>query len=556
MIKEIYLENFLFIKEARLSFQKGLNVITGETGAGKSVLLEAVKLLLGKKARSGLVMSGCKTARVQAEFDIAQLPDLIDFLDESGFVNEDEPDNLVISRSFKEAGSGKVIVNSILATSTFLKKLGKNLMEIHGQNEHQTLLNSDVQRQLVDRAGDQNHHSKLIKLFDAYTLKKQLEKKYNELEQKFKTSSETIAQLQQTLKELSSLNLQNQSEEDELKNELKKLSHSEQIINGLENARTVLEGTEEVRGAVSLLKKASDFLGQTGEYEDAAKPMIDRAKDLFYEAQALESDVAQLAETIDLDPERLYEVQARLAEISRACRKHDCTFEGLFELKESVNKQLSELFEPDNTLKNAQIKLEQACEYYQQVASEVSEKRKVISQKLSDKVSESMQELGFNKASFEPVLINAEPGPEGKEKIEFFVSLNPGAPGGPLKKIASGGELSRVALAIKKELAKSDRLPTLLFDEIDAGIGGQTAQAVAESLAKLAEQKQILLVTHLHQIAKEADTHFVVNKNVKNDNTQINIGIVEKEERVKEIARMLGKKDSQGMSFARNLLKS
>jgi DNA repair protein RecN (Recombination protein N) len=554
MIQEICLENFLFMTKAELTFCGGLNVITGETGAGKSVLLEAVRLLLGKKARSGIIMPGKQSAHVQAQFCIGGQSDLQNFLESSGFLNEDAPEILTISRKFRQDAPGRIMVNGMMTTVAFLKQLGPFLMEIHGQNEHQTLLQPDTQRKYLDRTGSPKHLANLKKLKKVFKERQKLQQDFLELEQRQQHSTQRIQELQDLLQELEKLGLNNQNEEEELKEELKKLSHSEQILSMLQAASLALKGEDEISGATSLCYRASDSLRQISDFGPELETVFERTNNLYHELQDLEGEITSLAESTELDPDKLYDIQARLSEISRLCRKHNSSFKDLFELRDKASQELSDLFEPDSKRQKLRQELDKINETFNGLLKEISDSRKSLAARLEKEVSKEMHNLGFNAANFKVKLQNVSPAQNGAEQIEFMVSLNPGMPGGPLRKIASGGELSRVALAIKKVLAKNDDLPTLLFDEIDAGIGGKTAEAVATSLSSLAGEKQVLLVTHLHQIAKEGKYHFSVIKKVENASTIVEIELLQEDNRINEIARMLGHTDSEGIAFARNLL--
>jgi len=554
MIQAITLENFLFMHRAELEFSAGLNVITGETGAGKSVLLEAVKLLLGKKARAGLVLPGQTQAKVQAEFSIAGQKELADFLEESGFGNEESPEILTITRTFKDEGSGRVLVNGILSNAAFLKQLGNHLMEIHGQNEHQTLLLPEVQKEMLDRTGSTAHKNNLAELRQVFKDRQKLTERLLELENRNQQSAARINELQTTIQELTALNLMSPDEEDLLKEDLKRLSHSEQIINCLQTAVGLLSGTDEGVGATMQSYRISEQLKKISGYDTRLEDCFQRSSNLYYELKALEKDLETMAESTDLDPERLQQVQERLMAFSKACRKHATDFRGLFVLKESISLELEELMTPDQTRDRLKKEYDAVDRQFKELTTRISKERQKLAEALNKKVSQEMAGLGFNAAVFRAELTPVSPAASGAENIEFCVSLNPGAPGGPLRKIASGGELSRVALAIKKVLASCDALPTLVFDEIDAGIGGKTAEAVAESLRSLGSEKQVLLVTHLHQIAKEGSHHFTVTKTVDSGATVVSIRRVKDSERVEEIARMLGQTDNQGLEFARNLL--
>jgi DNA repair protein RecN (Recombination protein N) len=554
MIQEIRLENFLFMQKSVLNFSSGLNVITGETGAGKSILLEAVKLLLGKKARSGIVLPGKRTARLQATFSIARLPELKNLLEESDLLDEDNPDELLITRTFKEDGAGKIMVNGMLGTLALLKRIGPYLMEIHGQNEHQTLIVPDVQRKYLDRTGNEAHLADLAELRQTFSKRQKLQQQYLELEERNAHSAERIKELQETLQELQSLGLKNEDEEDELKEELKKLSHSEQIISMLQGALNSLSGLNEQAGAASLCFKAADCLKKISEFDADIEACASRANSIYHELQDLEAELNSIAETTDMDPDKLYDIQARLSELSRTCRKYNCDFKGLFRLQQQINEELADLFEPDSSRQKLRKALDEINEKFAEQLTKISKRRQQLAKALSKTVSKEMEDLGFNSAIFIAALEPTDPTQNGAERVEFCVSLNPGVPEGPLRKIASGGELSRVALAIKKVLACNDDLPTLLFDEIDTGIGGKTAEAVAASLKALADQKQVLLVTHLHQIAKEGHFHFTVNKQVDKELTNVFIQQVVDDKRIEEIARMLGQTNADGLKFAKNLL--
>ena len=554
MIQAITLENFLFMHRAELEFSAGLNVITGETGAGKSVLLEAVKLLLGKKARAGLVLPGQTQAKVQAEFCITGQKELADFLEESGFGNEESPETLTITRTFKDEGSGRVLVNGILSNAAFLKQLGNHLMEIHGQNEHQTLLLPEVQKEMLDRTGNTAHKNNLAELRQIFKDRQRLTERLLELENRNQQSAARINELQATIQELTALNLASPDEEDLLKEDLKRLSHSEQIINCLQTAVGLLSGTDEGVGATMQSYRISEQLKKIAGYDTKLEDCFQRSSNLYYELKALEKDLEAMAESTDLDPERLQQVQERLMAFSKACRKYATDFRGLFALKDSISQELEELMTPDQTRDRLKKEYDAIDRQFKDLTTRVSKERQKLAEALNKKVSQEMAGLGFNAAVFRAELTAVSPSASGAENIEFCVSLNPGAPGGPLRKIASGGELSRVALAIKQVLASCDALPTLVFDEIDAGIGGKTAEAVAESLRSLGSEKQVLLVTHLHQIAKEGSHHFTVTKTVDSGATVVSIRRVKDSERVEEIARMLGQTDNQGLEFARSLL--
>lgn len=554
MIESVHLENFLFMNNADLSFSKGLNVITGETGAGKSVLLEAIKLLLGKKPKSNPALNKEKTAKIQAVFSLKGNKPLQDLLEERGFENEDDPEKLLISRTFKEDGKGNILVNSILGNMALLKDIGEGLVEIHGQNEHQTMLKTDTQRLLLDKFCGKEHENNLEKLKDLHKERKTLAAKLEELESNLEASERRANEIKDILDELNYLNIEDQNEEDELKSELNKLANAENIIEKLAESYNLLSGTDDSPSLVSMLHRISSNFSAISAYRNDFTDLSEKISDMYYELKSVESDLSSELDSLQSEPQRLDWIQSRLMELSRAQRKYHTDFLGLIKMNQELSEELYELERPDAAKKKLQEKFDKINEQFLKTAALVTSERKKSGKTLEKTVSSEMSKLGFNQAKFYIDFKTVEPTAKGNETAEFCVSLNPGSPGGPLKKIASGGELSRVALAIKTVLAACDNLPTLVFDEIDAGIGGQTAEAVAESLKTLSDDKQVILVTHLHQIAKEGDKHFTVTKSVSNNETEVCIAEVKDAERAEEIARMLGSLDSKTIEFAKTML--
>ncbi|MBF0406299.1 MAG: DNA repair protein RecN [Candidatus Riflebacteria bacterium] len=555
MIIDLEVENFLFIRKSCLDFSKQLNVITGETGAGKSVLLEAIKLVLGKKGKSGVVLKGKNLAKVQANFKINDKMAVYSVLSDAGLLNEEDQNSLSISRTFKFEGSEKTFINGILANLSLLKEIGKSLIEIHGQNEHQTLLDSKTQKNLLDRFCGEVHLKKLEELKKVYSQRKKIIDEIEALEKNLKNSSERLEKLHEIKEELEKLDLNSPEEEENLKDEAKRLQNSEQIATSLETAIEMLSGMEEKSGIIDRIRRARESLKNIMEYDTVFAALYERLDSLFNECREIEREIAGEASNAFFDPARNSEIQERLNLIGRACRKYGCDVQTLITMKAETEKEISELSAPDSTRAKLEKELEKIDKQFSALTGEISEQRKKNAEKLQKLVMKELATLGFAKVLFEVSLIKTTPGADGGENIEFVASLNPGAPPGSLKKIASGGELSRIALSIKRVLSDSDEIPTLIFDEVDTGIGGETAEAVAKSLKALSKNKQVILVTHLHQIAKEGDRHFTVNKSVENDETLVKIESTSGKVRELEIARMLGDTGENGIAFARSILK-
>ncbi len=556
MIHELSFENFLFMREAVLTFSPGLNVITGETGAGKSILLEGLKLLLGKKGRSGLVLSDSSSARVQASFSVKGQKSVLEFLEKAGLTNDDDPETLILSRSFRREGSEKIFVNGILTTTSFLKDLGRSLVEIHGQNDHQSLLQPETQLRLLDRMGGKPHQAHLETCRSLWNRKREMELALEDLQERLASGSRRLEEIRDILEELKKLNLSSPNEEEEIRTELERLVNSESIETAVRACRAALGGEDESPGAVSLLFRGREALQGAMEHDPGLKGWFEAVESVHLQAQDLLAEMNRSSREIEVDPQRIEFLQSRLSSIAKACRRHKTDLPGLLALVVALEKEVGELTAPDFTIARRQKELQEVETEFTRVVSEITRGRKKLAEKLEGLISAEMADLGFPRSNLTIRLPAGNPGPAGAESAEFIVALNPGAPGGPLRKIASGGELSRTALAIKRVLARSDDLPTLVFDEIDAGIGGTTAEAVASSLSSLASEKQVILVTHLHQIAKEGKRHFTVRKDVSGDSTSVSIKPLSGKEREAEIARMVGRPGSEGLAFARSLLKN
>jgi DNA repair protein RecN (Recombination protein N) len=554
MITELLLENFLFIRAARLEFTSGFNIITGETGAGKSILLEAIKLLLGKKGKTGLVLPGTRESRIQALFNLHAIPRLRDILSERGLASEDDPEQLLISRTFKPEGTGKTFINGILTNASQLHEIGQHLMEIHGQNEHQTLLDPDVQRRLLDRFGGDKHLHRLSQLAETYQQRRSLQRELDELHQKIAEGSARLEELQERLQLLEELALKSPDEETRLREELARLENREQRAAAIDSALRQFEGGDDESGILEKLRRTRESMRLLVDFDPEYREIAERLESLSFEMDDIRTLLSRRNTDEDYSPERLTYLQNRVHDLARAGRRFHTDGAGLFALLTEITEEIALLTSPDTAIDKKKAEFDAVADKSHRQLREVSADRKKIAGKLEKLVSGEMAYLGFHAAEFTARLISADPGEQGAENVEFMVRLNPGAPPAPLRKVASGGEVSRLALALKTVLAKGDDMPTMLFDEIDTGIGGETALAVAKSLAGLGRSKQILVVSHLHQIARTADTHFTVTKSVSGDSTQIDINRIQGDQREREIARMLGSTGKEGLEFARTIL--
>lgn len=554
MLKELILQDFLFVEYVELDFDKGLNVITGETGAGKSLLLEGIKLILGKKAKSGLVKNRKNITKIHAIFDVSRQNNVIEILKNYDLLDSDSPNILSITRTLKQEGSDKIFVNGILTNLSVIKELGKHLIEIHGQNEHQTLLLPDIQLELLDRYGGINHQQNTFEAKKIYLELKKLKNELESIEKQKKYNISRLAELEESIQTIENLNLSDKHELSNLQQEAKLLANLEKIAKNLISIRNLIDGVDDTIGVFQAVKKVKDQVSEIAQYYENAQGLVNKINTIYLELADFSHEISKLADKIEFDPERLNYLNERIANIDRVCRRFNTNFEGLFETLENLKNEYSYLTAPDFKIDALQDKINKLEVEFNVIINKISTERKKLAEQLKNDIMKSLDGLGFGRVEFEIRLNKIEPSAIGAESVEFLVSLNPGVEPEPLKKVASGGELSRLALAIKQVLAQADELPTLLFDEIDTGIGGKTAETVANKLHDLSKHKQIILVTHLHQIAKEADAHFVVEKKYKSNDTIVEIKKISGQQREVEIARMIGNTDQKTQEFAKKLL--
>lgn len=547
MLKQIYIRNFAIAEQLDIEFQPGLNILTGETGAGKSILVGAISAVLGGRVYTEVVRTGAEKAFVEAIFDISRLPAVKRLLEEKGLDSNSE---LILKREISVKGSTRAFVNDMPVTISTLSEIGNLLVDIHGQNEHQTLLRKETHRYFLDAFG---HLDALLHaVSEKYGKLREAEEKLKELENKQKTLEEKYELYRFQLNEIDQAQL-DPGEEERLEAERKIQLNAEKIFalsaefNQLvaQNDRTNL--LELMGQAVHLLRELSDFSEEIqGIYREfsSAKIIVEEA------ARSVET----FQNTIEFDPVRLEEIEQRLATISMLKKKYGNTIEEILKFRDQIEAELQLKENFSFELEKFRKIFRQAAEEYRDAALQLSRERRKAAQKLEKEVMEHLQKIGMPKTRFQVrfELIEDEKGifqQEGKnyfgdengiDQIEFYISPNPGEDFKPLAKIASGGEISRIMLALKNILAEIDRIPLLIFDEIDSGVSGKIAISVGRSIRNLAGSHQIICITHLPQIASFGNAHYRVEKYVQNKRTFTRIYPLDQPNRVEEIARLMG----------------
>ena len=535
MLLEIRVRNFAVIDAVTTSFAPGLNVLTGETGAGKSMLLDAILLIRGARAQTDVIRTDTETATVEAVFDVAPRGPAAAVLEEAGLGLDQG--QLVIRRELARSGRHRAFVNDSPVTVGLLERLGDHLVEIHGQHEHQRVLEPARQLDLLDRFADAEElRDRVGDLFAKHrAAKAELERA--RAAARDRAQREDLLRLQ--VSELDAARLR-VGEEEELRVERRRLQHAERLWAGLAEAGGLLNDDDS--SAMSRLHRTARLLRDLARLDPAfAAPAdsVDGAGALVEDALAA---VRSLRESITMTPGRLDAIDERLDALTRLKRKYGDTESAMLAFREEAAAELERLGRHEEILAEQERLLGELDAELSGAAHELAKRRGDAAERLAGETARELRQLGMERARFEIAVARApfeEIGPRGLDRVEFRLSTNPGEDVRPLARIASGGELSRTMLALKAILARADRVPTMIFDEVDSGIGGRVAAVVAQKLAAAAEGRQVLCVTHLAPIAARAAHHVRVSKSVRGGRTRVSAELVTGEARVEEIARMV-----------------
>ena len=537
MLHSLRVWNFALLEEVAVTFGGGLNILTGETGAGKSILIDALGAILGQRISADAIRSGCDALRVEAVFSCEESDvELRALLAEQEIEEEDE---LIILRKVARTGKGSILVNGSHVTLTFLKKLAPYLVDIHGQNENLALLREDAQRSLLE-GGDSELSARLAAYTAVYADWREKTRMREERAEEIEGIGERLDLLRWQEKEIAEAEPV-EGEDEELEAEIRRLSHAERLVeNAAEAVNLLSEDGEEGIAVLSALARITHALDEIARYDDGlanAQTMIEEA---YISLQEASYEVRDYLDSIDADPARLDKIQTRMDLLDRLKKKYGGTIPSVLERFASIRKELESIDNYDVDMEQLNKEIAALHERLKELAAELTARRQEVGAALSADIERELQGLGMEKARFHIVVTPEEKyTSRGADSLSMLFSANVGEEEKPLEKIASGGELSRIALAVKAIVAARDTGGTsMVFDEIDTGIGGRTAQMVAERIAFVAHYKQVLCITHLPQIACMADEHLYIAKSVKGDTTVTQVTPLSDEERVREIARM------------------
>jgi DNA repair protein RecN (Recombination protein N) len=535
MLTTLYIENIAVIEKTSIDFSQGLNVLTGETGAGKSIIIDSINAIMGQRTSKELVRTGAKTALVTAQFD--DVNDTVKAkLKELGYDNEDD-DTLILQRSISAAGKSTCKINARPASVTVLKEVAKNLINIHGQHESYELFSPDTHIDYIDSFGELN--SELDDYREKYKRYKALKKQLNEANSDESARLHEIDLLTYQTTELFNADVQ-PDEIEQLENERIVLMNSEKIFTLLNDARELLDGDERTAGGIESVESAMNYIQRAaslnGEYESISESITD----VYYNLRDCIEAISDAADSVESDPQRLEEIDERLDLLNRLTRKYGCECNELPSLAEKMQTRLEELLSYDKNRDQLETDYKEAENNALVAAQKLSEIRKKTAKVFSERVREEMSFLNMPNVQIVTQFENTDFYEKGTDKIEFLISANPGEPPRPVAKIASGGELSRMMLAIKTVLASTDDIDTLIFDEVDTGISGSAAQKVGMKLKEVSKSSQVLCVTHQAQLAALADAHYLISKQVEDGRTFTQVKLLDFDGRKHELARIIG----------------
>ena len=545
MLVELKIKNFVIIDDLTIGFQKGLNILTGETGAGKSILIDALSAVLGEKMTTDMIRSGFEKSVIEGTFDISAIPQLSPILDESGIDAGDSV--LVLKRELYASGKGRRFANATQIPVSKLREISEYLIDIHGQNEHQNIVKISKHRELLDSFA--GHGGQVDRIRELHSALQEIKEKLNSFEIDEREKARRIEYNSFAIREIETARLV-PGEEDELRNESALLSNAEKIFREINSASALINGDG---GVLQKLKLAEQSLSVVSHYDPEASNTLESVKEALYSLEDASHFLRNYEKSIDFSPERINQVEERLSLISGLKKKYGGSIEEVLQYADRARRELDAISSSEDQIDRLKQEYRTALKEAKERALSLSEKRKAAAQELEKKVMKELRDLGMAGTVFR-ISIKRELSPDGEieaenkryvlyphglDRVEFLLSANQGEDLRQLKKVASGGEMSRIMLALKNVILSADIVDSLIFDEVDAGISGKTAEIVGRKLKTLARDRQVLVITHLPQIAAMSDSHFSVQKGKTGDRYTTVVRNLSAKEKVHEVARML-----------------
>lgn len=534
MLQELSIKDFAIIEKTDIDFQAKMTVLTGETGAGKSIIIDALGLLAGGRGSTDFIRKGTSKSCLQGQFVLPKNAPLFNLLDQFGIDHEDE--TLILQRDLYKTGRNVCRINGTLVNLTTLRQVGEMLIDIHGQNEHQSLMQPETHLELLDEY-DHSLKKDVESYQVAYHKYRKLKTALEKREANEKEWAQRLDTLQFQLDEITNANLK-PHEEEELTEEKDQLDNYQVIHDALENSYQALMGDN--FDLIGQLGISMNELGKVSDFSTVLNNIYEKVSDAFYNLQDVSHEISNELDSMEWDEERLNQIEQRLEEIHQLKRKYGDSVEQIIEYGQKIKKELNEM------QGSAQSSAEQAKEVektYQdafKLAQHLSNKRRQTAHELEKAIHKQLSVLYMDKAIFKVKFKeNKELTENGLDDVEFYIQTNPGESMGPLAKIASGGELSRIMLALKTIFSQKQGVTSIIFDEVDTGVSGRVAQAIAEKISQISQTSQVLCISHLPQVAAIADHHYYISKKVVDGRTETRVEKLNAKTRVKEIARML-----------------
>ena len=531
MLRLLHIENIAVIERADILFEDGFNVMTGETGAGKSIVIDAISAILGERAYRDMIRTGMEKAAVRAVFD--RVPEL------SWFTENEIPyeDEITVQREIYLDGKNVCRVNGLPVSVGVLKKLGLQLINIHGQHDSAALFDENYHLSFLD--GYACDEALLADYADKYRAVQDLKREIDRLAMDEGEKLRRMETLKYQIDEISRADLK-AGEDESLESRRRLLQNAEKLSDGLRDAALGLDGDDDSEGAAALLAQAERALGKIAKFDDSLAQLHETVADLMYQAQDAAEQLRDKLYTLSYTADELEQIEGRLDLIFRLRRKYGATCEDILNYLERAKAELEEIEFADERMEQLKGKLKTAESAAWDAARTLRAARKEASVGLTERVLKELSDLDMKNVRFSCEFTETELSPIGADAVAFYMSANLGEALKPLNKVASGGELARIMLALKNVLAQRDRVPTLIFDEVDTGVSGRAAQHVAEKLKSVSENKQVLCVTHLPQLAALADTHFLIEKSERDGRTFTAVTPLDFEGRKRELARIIG----------------
>lgn len=534
MLQELSIRDFAIIDEIQISFQPKMTVLTGETGAGKSIIIDALGLLAGGRGSTEFIRKGEKKAVIQGLFTLPREADTYNILEEYGIDSEDG--QIILQRDLYRGGRNICRINGMMVNLATLRKVGETLIDIHGQNEHQELMKPENHIDLLDEY-DKKTSELRIQYQVVYQNYRKLKLSMEKKEADEKAWAQRLDMLNFQVKEIEEADLKI-NEEDELVEEKNKLDNFQAIHDALELSYQILSG--EKIDVVGNLGNVMNELSDVSDLSENLQEINTKISDAFYSLEDAARDISDELDSMEWNGERLNEIEERLELIHQLKRKYGDTIEDILHYHSRIEKELREMENAEQNSEKQERQLSEALEKVKELAIKLSKQRKKSAKKLEKMIHEQLSALYMDKAVFEvKFLNNSKLYSKGIDKVEFYIQTNPGEEMGPLAKIASGGELSRIMLALKTIFSQKMGVTSIIFDEVDTGVSGRVAQAIAEKISQISNNSQVLCITHLPQVAAIADNHYYISKSVNDGRTETSLKELDEKQKIREIARML-----------------